>query len=107
MGISGLVILCMLIVLFVLSPDQADARTNYDVGISLSKSCIAMIKNNFTTDCPTYDEILVLFPDNTNQDISGKFVYKDGYLQRDTTKYINHFKSPIAALCHEKPQMSS
>lgn len=70
----------------------ADARNNYDVGITLSKTCIAMIKNNLTTNCPTYEEILVLFPDNTNQNISGKFIYKDGYLQRDHTKYLDHFK---------------
>lgn len=71
---------------------QADARTNYDVGITLSKTCLAMIKNNITTTCPTYEEIMTIFPDNTNQDISGKFVYKDGYLQRGNTNYINHFK---------------
>lgn len=92
MGISGLVILSLFAALFLLSPDQADARTNYDVGITLSKTCLAMIKNNLTTNCPTYEAILALFPDNTNQNISGKFVYKDGYFQRDTTNYINHFK---------------
>lgn len=92
MGIIGLVVLLFIPALFLLSPDQADARTNYDVGITLSKTCIIMIKNNMTTNCPTYEAILALFPDNTNQNISGKFVYKDGYLQRDTTNYINHFK---------------
>lgn len=64
---------------------------NYDVGITLSKTCLAMIKNNITSTCPTYEEILVLFPDNTIQEISGKFVFKDGYLQRDHTNYKNHF----------------
>ena len=92
MGISGLVVLSFIAALFLLVPDQADARTNYDVGITLSKTCIAMIKNNMTTACPTYEAILALFPDNTNQNISGKFIYKDGYLQRGSTNYINHFK---------------
>ena len=92
MGISGLVIISVCAALFLLSPDQADARTNYDVGVTLSKTCITMIKNNMTTTCPTYEAILALFPDNTNQYISGEFVYKDGYLQRDNTQFINHFK---------------
>lgn len=65
---------------------------NYDVGIVLSKTCIAMIKNNITSTCPTYEEILVLFPDNTVQEISGKFIFKDGFLQRDHTNYKNHFR---------------
>ena len=85
-------ILLLVFALTVLFIPQADARTNYDVGITLSKTCLTMIKNNITTPCPTYEEIMTLFPDNTNQNISGKFVYKDGYLQRGNTNYINHYK---------------
>lgn len=82
----------LVVTMSILFIPQADARTNYDVGVVLSKTCITMIKNNLTTTCPTYEEIMTLFPDNTNQNISGKFVYKDGYLQRANTLYLNHYK---------------
>jgi len=59
------------------------------IGIQLSTTCITMIKNNLKTNCPTYEEILLLFPDNSNRKISGDFVVKDGFLQRDFTPYLN------------------
>lgn len=74
-----------------LVPLQADARENMDVGISLSKSCLTMLKNNMTTNCPTYEELNTLFPDTSNQEISGKFVVKDGIWQRDSTRYNSHY----------------
>lgn len=58
-------------------------------GIILSKSCLTMLSNNITTACPTYEEIAVLFPDNTNQKTSGKFDYKDGIWQRGQPKIFN------------------
>ena len=85
------IILSSLVIFFVFIP-SADAKTNYDVGITLSRTCIAMIKNDLPTNCPSYEAIMALFPDNTNQYISGKFVYKDGYYQRDHTKFTDHFK---------------
>ena len=95
MSLMGIFFNSILLLLFgftlLLIIPSADARTNYDVGITLSKTCLAMIKNNITSTCPTYDEILILFPDTTNQNISGKFVYKDGYLQREHTKFVEHW----------------
>lgn len=58
-------------------------------GIALSKSCLVMIQNNITTSCPTYDQIQVLFPDNTNQVTSGELNYFDGYYQRGPPKILN------------------
>ena len=93
MGIGGLVLTLtplVLIMLFAL-PDQADAQKNLDVGITLSKTCQTMLKNNFETNCPSYEEIEALFPDTSNQDISGKLTYVDGFYSRDFTNYKNHY----------------
>lgn len=57
------------------------------IGIKLSSSCIQLIKNNFTTTCPTYEELYKL--DSSVQNISGEFGYKDGYFQRLDSNYIN------------------
>lgn len=62
------------------------------IGIQLSTTCITMIKNNIKTNCPTYEEILLLFPDRTNRKMSGDFVVKDGFLQRDSTPYLNQIE---------------
>ena len=56
--------------------------------ISLSDSCIALLKINDTT-CPSYAEIIQVFPDQSDQKISGKFGYKDGYYQRLSSPYKN------------------
>lgn len=63
-----------------------------DIGILLSKGCLTMLKNNLTTTCPGYDQILLLFPDQSNQKVSGKFVLKDGIVQRESSHYPNHAK---------------
>ncbi len=62
------------------------------IGIQIGSTCITMIKNNLNTDCPTYEEILLLFPDQSNRKISGDFVVKDGSLQRDFPPYLNQFE---------------
>ncbi len=52
-----------------------------------------MLKNNITTDCPTYEELNTLYPDTTNQKISGEFITDDnGYYHRDHTLYHNQYK---------------
>src|SRR3990167_9576484 len=58
-------------------------------GIVLSQGCRTMIKNNITTDCPTYEEISTLFPDTSNKLIIGGFGYKDGIYQRLSSSYKN------------------
>lgn len=51
-------------------------------GIVLSSICIRMLSNNITTNCPSYEEIMVLFPDTTNQNALGEFQEIDGIIQR-------------------------
>jgi len=62
-----------------------------DFGIAISNTCITMHKNNVTTDCPTYEAILSLFPDTSNHDVSGKFIYKDNMLQRQNPPYTKSY----------------
>lgn len=66
-----------------------------DYGIVLSNTCLTMLTNNLTSNCPTYDQILTLFPDTSNQKISGGFVLKDGIIQRQEPPYENHYKNYI------------
>ena len=51
-------------------------------GISLSNTCITMLTNNLTTNCPTYDEIMMLFPDTTDRHMVGEFENINGITQR-------------------------
>ena len=81
--------LLFLIPLVMLIPAYADTA---QYGITLSNTCLTMIKNNLPTDCPTYEQIMLLFPDTTIRGVSGGFVYKDGYLQRDSPPMINSWR---------------
>lgn len=76
----------------VLSMSQIGA-VHGDYGINLSNTCLTMLKNNVSTDCPNYEQILTLFPDTSNQKISGHFIYKEGILQRQEPQYEHHFKN--------------
>lgn len=66
--------------------------TQKQIGIKISDSCKTMLKNNFTTNCPTYSEINLVFPDTTNPDISGAFILKDGIIERDFPKMKSSFR---------------
>ena len=86
--LTGLSLVLLLI------PLNAEARKNIeDVSISLDRTCIALIKSHAKTNCPTYEEILLQFPDTSNKRISGDFIFKDGMLQRANPKLQNHFNS--------------
>ena len=61
------------------------------VGIMLSNTCIAMLKNNLTTNCPSY-ETLMSFNWDTSKSQSGSFVFKNGYYHRDTPLVKNDYK---------------
>ena len=58
-------------------------------GITLSQGCKTNLKNNLTTTCPTYEEIMVLFPDTSDRKIIGDFGMKNGIFQRLTSNYKN------------------
>jgi hypothetical protein len=60
------------------------------VGIRLSNTCITLLKNNLTTNCPSYSDLLSL--DSSNRQISGDFVTENGFLKRTNPKYENHWK---------------
>lgn len=51
-------------------------------GIRLGNTCITMLENNIP-GCPTYEELNVVFPDNTNYALGG-FEPKNGIIQRGT-----------------------
>jgi len=61
-------------------------------GITLDNTCKTMLKNNVSSNCPTYEDIITLFPDTSIQDVSGKFVYYNGVYQRGPTKFIDSFE---------------
>ena len=61
-------------------------------GISYDNTCKTMIKNNVTSDCPTYEDIITLYPDTSIKGVSGEFGYRDGIYQRLPTKFINSFE---------------
>lgn len=60
-------------------------------GVALSKNCVTMLTNNMKTNCPTYDQILQVFPDNTNPKISGDFKKIDGITQREKPPVKNNW----------------
>ncbi len=54
---------------------------SHGIGIVLSKTCLIMLKNDLPTTCPTYEVLSEL--DSSNKLISGGFIYKDGFYQRE------------------------
>ncbi len=62
-----------------------------DIGISISNTCYQMHKYKLSSICPTYQEIMVLFPDTSNQFISGEFIMKDNQWQRDRPRMESHY----------------
>jgi len=62
------------------------------IGIAWSKSCMIMLQNNFTTNCPTIKAVYDLGLDNSNKVITGNFSYIDGLFQREHPKLINHWR---------------
>ncbi len=72
----------------------AEAR-DHDYGIAISKSCYNIHKFNpinHSSNCPTYESIMAVYPDSSNRLVSGDFDYKDNQLQRMPTKYNNHYE---------------
>lgn len=57
------------------------------VSIQLSQSCIAMIKANITTTCPSYEQLYLLGLDDSLPG-TGDFGYnKEGYFERGPSQY--------------------
>ncbi len=70
----------------VLIPTADAVRIVDDYGITVSKKCLTMIKNNMTSDCPTYEQILELFPDTSPRQYIGDFKIIDNLVQREPMK---------------------
>lgn len=66
------------------------AAENY--GIRLDNTCKTMLINNISSNCPSYEDIITLFPDTSNRKITGEFGYHNGIYQRLPTKLINSFE---------------
>ena len=66
-----------------------DYREVNHYGISISKTCYTIHRYapvNSTSPCPTYEAIMLLYPDTSDQDYTGKFIYKHNMLQREMSK---------------------
>src|SRR3972149_5982280 len=74
------------------SQEQNPNAYHGNFGIVLDNTCLTYLKNNLTTNCPSYEDILILFPDTSNKKISGEFGYYNGIYQRIPTKLINSFE---------------
>ncbi len=95
MGLRGIILLsliCTFSLIFIPSEAAQESYKGKAIGIILSKSCLALIKSGMNSTCPGYDRLMSL--DNSNQKFSGKFVLKDGILQRGTPSYL---KSDLTA----------
>ena len=73
-------------------PQISASSLSNNFGISLDQTCLTMLKNNVSSDCPTYEDIITLFPDTSNQKISGEFGYYDGLYQRGNEKLAHSFE---------------
>lgn len=62
------------------------------IGIAWSKTCMIMLQNNYTTNCPTIKLVYDLGLDNSNKIITGNFSVIDGLFQREHPKLINHWR---------------
>lgn len=84
--VIGISAICFITVVFLIEYAFA---VESSFGIVLSQGCRTMLKNNITTDCPTYEDINTLFPDTSDRKIIGDFGYKDGIYQRLSSQYKN------------------
>lgn len=66
------------------------ASTSDLIGISLSKSCQTMIRNNVTSQCPSYLELVQL---DSSLSVQGLFTYDDkGFYHRENSQYRNSWR---------------
>ena len=70
--------------------NQKNEGDNKFINIVLSKSCLQLINNNMTTDCPTYTELRQQW-DNTIPHVSGEWVETEFDIKRESPKYKNYW----------------
>lgn len=83
------IVLTLLIAAIGAGVPQIDAEF---FGISIDNTCKTLLKNNQTTVCPTYEDIITFFPDTSTRKITGEFGYYNGIYQRLPTKLHNSFE---------------
>lgn len=88
---SPYLIIVPLITVMVLSIPTSMGNLAYAeiFGISLDNTCLTKIKNNIGGNCPTYQEIMLAYPDTSNPNVLGDFGYKNDIYQRLHSKVIN------------------
>lgn len=64
-----------------ISYDLTGLRNN--IGVTLSQSCLTAIKNNLSTVCPTYENLVNI--DSSNTYVSGNFITTNGFFHRNTS----------------------
>ncbi len=74
------------LVLLMVAPVMESDSVHDHIGISISGVCMG------SDTCPTYEDILAVFPDTSNQNWSGDFKYIDGIYQRDHQINQYHFE---------------
>ena len=89
----GIILVLLVLAIIPVMYSESFASHYSHIGVTLSRTCLSMISNNYTTTCPTYDELGAIFPDSTNKVISGGFEYSDGIYQRVSgMAKTNHFE---------------
>lgn len=88
MKLSNYAIPCtVLIVLLTMSTSMGNSAFAEKFGITLDKTCITLLKNNIGTNCPTYNDIMMLYSDSSLEVSS--FGYEDNLFQRIHNEIIN------------------
>ncbi len=83
------VIPILLLVAFL--PSSEAITNNQHIGIVISDTCKKLILSNSTTNCPTYEDILLLFEDTSDKTRSGDFDYNEqGFYERQPAQMKNH-----------------
>ena len=85
MGLYAVLILCFICSFIVVQEAHAD------YSIILSNTCLTSIKANLSTNCPTYEELNILYPDTSKPEISGGFVDWP-YYHREPAPYKEHYE---------------
>jgi len=82
----------ILILALIIPIHYSDAISNKDhITVVISDTCKRLLSLNTSTFCPTYEEILVIFSDTSDQTRSGNFTYNEnGFFERGPAQMKQH-----------------
>ena len=90
-GLVALFIVATVVILYPYPSITAKTVGSHSVGIVLSQTCVTMLKNNVSTTCPTYEDLLSL--DNSNRFYSGEFFTdENGFFKRGLPNFQNSWR---------------